>query len=216
MAKGLPTFSAVNLPKRREPFWLKRKLTTAWLFWSKLGCASVRSAPSTVARLEVCTQRFCSGLSFNGNASHSWGGFWLAPVGCSWHKSWKVNFAVRPSTSRISFELLRPGIWMAIRSLPCCWIVGSVVPKPLSRFSTIFSDWAMADATFESKPRSEKFRLWRSSWLLYSKRLPATPDDNNPLLNGCNSFASAVLTLSASAKLERRIDTPFSVCMMPL
>ena len=32
MAKGLPTLSAVSLPKRSAPFWLNRKLTIGSLF----------------------------------------------------------------------------------------------------------------------------------------------------------------------------------------
>ncbi len=57
MAKGLPTFFWVSFPNSSAPFWLKRKVTMGSpVRLSKAGWASTRSAPSTVARREVCTQ----------------------------------------------------------------------------------------------------------------------------------------------------------------
>ena len=42
--------------------------------------------------------------------------------------NWKFNLAVFPSNFFIRLGSSKPGNWTMILSVPCCWILGSLVP----------------------------------------------------------------------------------------
>jgi len=67
-------------------------------------------------------------------------------TGMDWSTIWKVSFAVWPRMSFRRCGSCRPGTWTRMRSEPCRWMIGSVVPSSLTRRPITSIDWAAAEA----------------------------------------------------------------------
>ena len=145
MANGLPTLSRVASPNRLAPAASKRKLTTGSLFL-KVGCASTqrvaadhhaacarhrRAARQERRALLGRRQYPVAGGSRPRRASST-----ETPASTSW----KVSFAVWPSSALTCSGLSTPGNWTRMRSYPSRWIVGSFVPVSSMRRRMISMD----------------------------------------------------------------------------
>ena len=173
MAKGLLTLSLVRLPKRKAPFWLKRKVTTGRLFWSKRRLSVGQVLAVNCGAREVCTHICGSAFRFSfGQGRWSPFAFFGLQRRINLFLRWDrrrqscggvlvcvsgLFFAHQSGTSTWPWCRMRsftcsgfsmPGNCTAMRSTPCCWMTGSVVPSALTRRSTIFSDCWMADWIF--------------------------------------------------------------------
>ena len=127
----------VTSPKRWPPRMLNRKLTTGSpVRWSKPGCASVRSSPGhhhallhRVSGRPVLSAAACR-LRSAGRPDRRRGGTraWPSCRGCSFS----------------SVVSCRPGTSTRMRSAPCCWMFGSVVPSASTRRRSTSIDWSTA------------------------------------------------------------------------
>ncbi len=149
MAIGRPMFSLVACPKRWAPRRLNLKLTIgSWLCWSKAGCASVSSLPSAITRRSTGT--LAPLPSLEGSMSTS-------PEGLSASMR-NSSLAVEPRSFSSRSGFCSPGTWIRMRSAPCCWIEGSVVPVESRRRRMTSMPWLTARRVRSTMPASVRVR----------------------------------------------------------
>jgi hypothetical protein len=174
--------------------------------WSKAGCASVRSSPSTMTRRS--TGIICPPLSREGIISTSEG---LAPASAT-KRNWSL--AVRPRISLRRCGSCRPGICTRMRLAPWRWMFGSVVPSASTRRRSTSMAWSTARRTRSSMPAWLSVSWTVSPFVVMSMlRSPVWPRMALPM--GCDSSRSRGSTLSRSASLAKRSCTPRGIATMP-